>query len=193
MKICIFGAASDHIGDIYKTECERLGYELATRGHELVFGAGSNGVMGAAARGFTRGGGFITGVIPGFFRDEGMEPIYDKCDKLIYTETMAERKKTMEDSADAFIIAPGGIGTFEEFFEVITLKQLGRHHKAVIVFDIDGYYVELEKFMAVAAERKFIASECNELYTVYCDVTSVIDSIENYKPTSTPWQKYKIG
>ena len=193
MKICIFGAASEHIDEIYKTETETLGYELAKRKHELVFGAGEGGLMGAAARGFTRGGGRITGVIPKFFRDDGVEPIYGKCDKIIYTETMAERKKTMEDLADAFIIAPGGVGTFEEFFEVLTLKQLGRHNKAVVVFDINDYYAELEKFMAVAYERKFITFECNKLYTVSRDLYSVIDIIQSYKPTETPWQKLKNG
>lgn len=193
MKICIFGAASEHIDAVYKTETEKLGYELARRGHELVFGAGSGGLMGAAARGFTRGGGHITGVIPEFFRDDGVEPIYEKCDEIIYTKTMAERKKTMEDLADAFIIAPGGVGTFEEFFEVLTLKQLGRHNKAMVIFDIKAYYAELERFMAIASERKFITFECNDLYSVARDVDTVVENLENYVPTATPWQKLKNG
>ncbi len=122
MKICIFGAASAHIDDNYIKAVERLGKSLALRGHSLVFGAGGTGLMGAAARGFKRGGGFVHGVIPEFFREEKVELIYEDCDKITYTETMAERKFIMEDEADAFIITPGGIGTFEEFFEVLTLK-----------------------------------------------------------------------
>ncbi len=193
MKICIFGASSEHIDASYKSETEKLGYELARRGHELIFGAGSGGLMGAAARGFTRGGGRITGVIPEFFRDDGVEPIYAKCDEIIYTKTMAERKQTMEDLADAFIIVPGGVGTFEEFFEVLTLKQLGRHNKAMTVFDINDYYVELEKFMEIASEQKFITFECNELYSVVKSAGDAVDKIENYVPTATPWQKLKNG
>lgn len=185
MKICIFGAASEHIDDIYKTETEKLGYELAKLNHELVFGAGASGVMGATARGFTRGGGRITGVIPGFFRDEGIEPIYHKCDDIIYTSTMAERKATMEDKADAFIIAPGGVGTFEEFFEVITLKQLGRHNKPVVIFDINEYYADLEKFMWLSYERKFISFEINALYDVTRTVESTVELIQKHAVKET--------
>ena len=90
MKICIFGAASAHIDTVYIKA--------------LVFGAGATGLMGAAARGFKRGGGFVHGVIPEFFREEKVELIYEDCDKITYTETMAERKFIMEDEADAFII-----------------------------------------------------------------------------------------
>ena len=140
MKICVFGAASAAIDQCYIDAVERLTEEMARRGHSLVFGAGGSGLMGAAARGTKRGGGYIHGVIPNFFREERLESIFGACDKLTFTETMAERKTTMEDDCDAFIIVPGGIGTLEEFFEVITLKQLGRHHKAIAFYNIDGYY-----------------------------------------------------
>lgn len=180
MKICIFGAASEHIDDIYITETEELGYKLAKLNHELVFGAGVSGVMGAAARGFTKGGGRITGVIPDFFRDEGIEPIYDKCDELIYTSTMAERKKIMEDKSDVFVVAPGGVGTFEEFFEVIKLKELGRHSKPVIIFDINEYYADLEKLMRLACERKFIPNGVNELYDVTRSVSETVELIQKH-------------
>ena len=111
MKICIFGASSATIDEIYVKKVEELAEKMARRGHSLVFGAGATGVMGAAARGTKRGGGYIHGVIPEFFREERVERIYSECDKLTYTKTMAERKTLMEDDCDAFIIAPGGIGT----------------------------------------------------------------------------------
>ena len=114
MKICIFGASSAHIEDIYIKKVEDLAEKMARRGHSLVFGAGATGVMGAAARGTKRGGGYIHGIIPEFFREEGVEKIYTECDKLTYTASMAERKTLMEDDADAFIIAPGGIGEMSE-------------------------------------------------------------------------------
>lgn len=193
MKICIFGAASAHIDNIYIKAVENLSEKLAKRGHSLVFGAGSTGLMGAAARGFTRGGGEIHGVIPEFFKEESVEAIYEHCTRLTYTKTMAERKATMEDDADAFIITPGGIGTFEEFFEVLTLKELGRHKKAIAVYNIDGYYDELEKFMATVAERKFITFKCNEIYTVLNSDDEIINYLENYVPISVPWRKLKIG
>ena len=193
MKICVFGAASAHIDDIYVKSVEELCEKLAGRGHSLVFGAGATGLMGAAARGFKRGGGFVHGVIPHFFREEGVEAIYDECDKITYTDTMAERKFIMEDEAEAFIITPGGIGTFEEFFEVLTLKQLGRHSKAMVIYNIENYYDDLERFMDTVTERKFITFKCNQMYTVVSTAEEVIDALENYVPSETPWRKLKIG
>ncbi len=149
--------------------------------------------MGAAARGFKRGGGFVHGVIPEFFREEKVELIYEDCDKITYTETMAERKFIMEDEADAFIITPGGIGTFEEFFEVLTLKQLGRHNKAMVIYNIEDYYDDLEKFMDAVRERKFITFKCSEMYSTFKTAEEIIGYIENYTPTETPWRKLKIG
>ncbi len=193
MKICIFGAASAHIDTVYIKAVEELSEKLAKRGHTLVFGAGGTGLMGAAARGFKRGGGFVHGVIPEFFREEKVELIYEDCDKITYTETMAERKFIMEDEADAFIITPGGIGTFEEFFEVLTLKQLGRHNKAMVIDNIEDYYDDLEKFMDAVRERKFITFKCSEMYSTFKTAEEIIGYIENYTPTETPWRKLKIG
>ncbi len=193
MKICIFGAASAHIDEKYIQKTEELGFLLAKRGHSLVFGAGATGLMGAAARGFKRGGGKILGVIPQFFKDEGVEVIYGECDELIYTQTMSERKMRMEDEADAFIIVPGGIGTFEEFFEVLTLKQLGRHKKAIAIYNIGNYYDDLEKFMQSVAERKFITFKCYEMYSYFNDGESIADYLESYKPSGVGWRKLKIG
>jgi len=193
MKICIFGAASAHIDKIFTDAVEELGERLAKRGHSLVFGAGATGLMGAAARGFKRGGGYIHGVIPEFFREESVEVIYADCDEITYTETMSERKKRMEDEAAAFIIAPGGIGTFEEYFEVLTLKQLGRHEKAIAIYNIDGYYDDLEKFMDNVFERKFMNFNCRAMYRYFSSADEIIDYIENYSPESDGWRKLKIG
>lgn len=193
MKVCIFGAASAHIGEKYIAEVEKLGKELALRGHSLVFGSGATGLMGASARGFKAGGGFIHGVIPDFFLKERIEAIYTDCDKTTVTQTMAERKKVMEDDAEAFIITPGGVGTLEEFFEVLTLKQLGRHRKAIAIYDIDGYFDELEKFMDGALEKKFINSHCRQLYKCVYSTKEAIEYIENYKPTDWSVDKLKLG
>ncbi|MGN0817392.1 MAG: TIGR00730 family Rossman fold protein [Candidatus Coproplasma sp.] len=193
MKICIFGAASAHIDKIYIQTVEELGEKLAERGHSLVFGAGGTGLMGAAARGFKRGGGYIHGVVPSFFKDKGVEQLYDDCDKVTYTRTMHERKAIMEDEAEAFIITPGGIGTFEEFFEVLTLKQLDRHGKAIAILDIDGYYSGLEEFMTTALERRFITEKCKALYVTFTDVDEVISYVENFRPEENEIKKTKLG
>ena len=185
MKICIFGAASAQIDRCYVEAVEDLAEKMAKRGHSLVFGAGGSGLMGAAARGTKRGGGYIHGVIPKFFREERLESIYDQCDELTFTDTMAERKTTMEDDCDAFIIVPGGIGTLEEFYEVITLKQLGRHHKAIAFYNLNGYYDTLEKFMHEMSEKKFMAAACHEMYRIFTDAEELFTYLETYVPDVT--------
>lgn len=181
MKICVFGAASNEIDPKYISECEILGEEMAKRGHNLVFGAGKNGMMGAAARGVKKGGGSVTGVIPNFFREESIEQIFDECDELIYTETMAERKTKMEDLADAFIVVPGGIGTFEELFEILTLKQLSRHTKPIVIYDVKGYYKKLEEFLQIAFDERFIRKDCRMLYEKCATPDEALTYIENDK------------
>ncbi len=192
MKICIFGAASAHIDQKYISKVEALGEELARHGHSLIFGCGGTGLMGASARGFKRAGGYVHGIVPSFFRDEGIEELFSQCDEVSYTESMSTRKKLMEDTADAFIVVPGGIGTFEEFFEVLTLKQLGRHEKAIAIYNIDGYYDNLQKFMEEVTERKFITFACYELYSYFNDPSELVKYLENYKPSGTTWYNRKI-
>ena len=193
MKICVFGASSAHIDDKYIQVVEKLGEEMAKRGHSLVFGCGGTGLMGAAARGVRRGGGYIHGVVPTFFKQNGEEILFDECDKVTYTQTMRERKAIMEDDADAFIIVPGGVGTFEEFFEIVTLKQLNRHDKAIAVLNIENYYDELEVFMRTACERKFITKTCLTLYKVFGDIEDVLGYLENYVPQALPFSRTKLG
>ncbi len=193
MKICVFGASSAHIDDVYIKTVEDLGEKMARRGHSLVFGAGGSGLMGAAARGVKRGGGHVHGVVPSFFKERGIEQLFEDCDELTVTETMRERKAIMEDLADAFIITPGGVGTFEELFEVVTLKQLNRHDKAIAFFDVEGYYEELQKFMQIACERKFITPSCLQLYSCFTSADEVLDYLENYVPNPIPFTRTKLG
>ena len=193
MKICIFGAASNEIDKEYIRLVEEFGELLAKRGHSLVFGAGANGLMGAAARGVTKGGGDIWGIIPKFFLNESIEEIYPHCTELIYTETMAQRKTKMEELADAFIIVPGGIGTFEEMFEVLTLKQLNRHEKAIAIYDIDGYYSDLDKMLDKGFRGRFIRQDCRMLYHSSQNPNDILDYLESYKPLGLDVHALKNG
>jgi uncharacterized protein (TIGR00730 family) len=178
MRICVFGAASPTIDPEYIEKVEAMGKEMAKRGHSLVFGAGANGLMGAAARGVHQGGGRVLGVIPKFFDEENVEAIYDRCDELIFTETMRQRKETMENNADAFIVVPGGIGTFEEHFEILTSKQLCRHNKPIALYNVKGYYNELESVMQQAMKKNFIRENCADLYLLTEDLQELFDYIE---------------
>lgn len=191
MNICVFGSASDNIDKRFLENGERLGEFLAKKGHALVFGAGSQGMMGAVARGFKKGNGKVLGVIPKFFEEKGYEGIFYECDRLIYTQSMAERKMTMSGMCDAYIIVPGGIGTFEEFFEVLTLKQLGVHKKAIVVYDMNGYYDEMNKMMLEAIKKEFVKDECDKLYVTLTEQESVLEYIENYSTGAVNWSLLK--
>ncbi len=179
MEICVFGAASVLIDEKYIEAVEEMGEHLARNGHNLVFGSGSTGLMGAAARGFRKGGGKTHGVIPKFFKEDLSEFVDFYCDEMTYTESMRERKAVMEKLADAFIITPGGIGTFEEFFEVLTLKQLGRHRKPIVIYNIDGYYNNMIASMQHSMDEGFIKETCKALFCVFDDLDGMIDYIEN--------------
>ncbi|HBA94153.1 MAG TPA: TIGR00730 family Rossman fold protein, partial [Ruminococcaceae bacterium] len=167
MNICVFGAASKTIDEKYIKPVEALGEYLAKNGHNLVFGAGSTGEMGAVSKGFKKGGGKIHGVVPEFFKEHLDSFVNWNCDEMTLTETMRERKAIMEDISDSFVITPGGSGTFEEFFEVLTLKQLGRHRKPIAIYNIDGYYDMLVNTIKYSIDTEFIKSNCEKLFKVF--------------------------
>ena len=192
MKICVYGAASSLIDDNFIQAGEELGRKMAERGHSLVFGGGNNGMMGAPARGVHEKGGHILGIAPKFFEENNPEISFDNCTEFIQTETMRERKRLLDEMSDAFIVAPGGIGTFDEFFEILTLKQLGRHNKAIVIFNIDGYFDNMLKMMEVSIAKKFITTDCVELYKVVNTVDEDLNYIESYDPTDIDLSKVKI-
>ncbi len=179
MRICVFGASGTELDKIYIDAVEELGGKLAARGHSLIFGGGTNGLMGAAARGFKKGGGKIIGVAPRFFDVPGI--LYKECDEFVYPDSMRDRKKYMEDNADAFIVAPGGIGTYEEFFEVLTLKQLARHAKPIALFNVNGYFDALNLLIDKNIRDGFVRPQTAELYITSDDDEKIIRYIENDK------------
>lgn len=191
MIVCVYGASSSHIEDFYIEKCQKLGKMLAERGHDLVFGAGGEGLMGATAEGIKLGGGKVHGVIPKFFEENGYEGIFKLCDKITRTETMAERKAIMENECKAFIIVPGGNGTFEEFFQALTLKQLGRHTKPIALYNVNGYYDKLDQFLSDCVEKGFIRKECKKLYKIFDREEQLIEYIENYKSSDVDWSILK--
>lgn len=191
MNICVYGASSPDIAPAFIRAGEDLGRAMARRGHALVFGAGASGLMGAVARGVTAGGGKVVGIVPSFFNVDGI--LYERCDELIRTETMRERKALMEARSDAFIMTPGGIGTFEEFFEILTLKQLARHSKAIAVLNTDGYFDPMIAMMERAIADGFVSDTVKELYFVCDSVDGVLEHIENYRPVTGSPSVYKKG
>lgn len=189
MNICVYGASSRTLDETYLKGGKELGREMAKRGHTLVFGGGDHGMMGAAAKGIKENGGKAIGVAPTFFNTGDI--LCKSCDEFIYTETMRERKQIMEDKSDAFIALPGGIGTFEELFEILTLKQLGRHSKPVAIFNINGYYDSIKDMFEKAVRENFMTKGCLELYGIFGTAEEVLDYIENYKSEECDLSTFK--
>lgn len=177
MNICLYGASSSAIAKAYVNPTEELGAKIAERGHTLIYGGGAAGLMGAAARGAYSRGGKIIGVVPSFLNVDGI--LFDNCTELIFTETMRERKALMEQKSDAFIMTPGGVGTFDEFFEILTLKQLGRHSKPIAVFNINGYFDSLISQLENAVHKQFMNPEIFELFISTDRADRLIDYLEN--------------
>lgn len=179
MNICVYGASSNRLEQSYISAVETFGFQLAQHGHHLVFGGGAQGLMGAVARGVRKGGGNITGVAPSFFNADGI--LYRDCTEFIYTETMRQRKQIMEEHADAFVMVPGGIGTFEEFFEILTLKQLGRHEKAIACLNVNGFFDTMIALLEQTVKEKFMSEACRELYRFFDTGEELLDYLEHYE------------
>lgn len=178
LTICVYGAASSNIDDHYIFETEELGREIGRRGYRLIYGGGATGVMGACARGVAETRGEVIGVIPDFMGT--YELLNDKCDEMIEARTMGERKAIMEDRADAFIIAPGGIGTLDEFFEILTLISLDRKSAPVILYNINGYYDILISFIDSCVQQGFIRNHVKDLFRICDNPAEALDMIEYF-------------
>lgn len=176
MNICVFGSARDEIGEGFMALGTALGRELAARGHTLVFGAGGHGMMGAAGRGAYEAGGKIIGVVPYFFNAPGV--LFEHCTELVRMETMAERKTVMEERSDAFIALPGGVGTMEEIFEVITLSSLGRMRKKSAFLDAENYWQSAVELLRGAVEKGFAGRELEDHYACFTDITACLNYLE---------------
>ena len=181
MNICLYGASSNEIPSIYIKETEILGEKMAERGHSLVYGGGASGLMGAAARGVTAKGGEVIGIAPSFFNVDGV--LFGKCSEIIYTETMRERKQLMEEKASAFVAVPGGIGTFDELFEIMTLRQLGRHKKPIALFNVNGYFDGLINMIENAIAQGFMTEGCKKLAPAFSDPDELLNYLEKSAET----------
>jgi len=179
--VCVYASSSSLVDDVYKEAATELGRAMAQRGWGLVFGAGADGLMGAAARGAAAAGGVTIGVVPEKMDVDGV--VYGSCTELFVTCTLRERKALMEDKADAFIALPGGFGTFEELLEIIALRQLGYHRKPVAILNVNGYYDGLIAQFDRAVEQRFSGPGALSVFGVFGTVEETLNYIDTYVPT----------
>ena len=176
MNICIYGSANESIDASFREAGVRLGELIALYGHKLIFGGGASGMMGAIARGVRARGGEVIGVSPEFFNVDGI--LFDDCTEMIYTIDMRSRKEKLEDLADAIIVTPGGIGTMDEFFETLSLKQLKMLDKPLIIFNAYGFYDRLISLLKNGAEQSFLSYEDLNLFFVSDDPQEIMEYLK---------------
>ncbi|MCX7862364.1 MAG: TIGR00730 family Rossman fold protein [Bacteroidales bacterium] len=154
LTIGVFCSSSQHIDDIYKTQAAFLGELLAKNNYDVIHGGGKVGLMGVLAQSVQKHGGKVTGILPESLNIEGIASETD--DEIIITKDMTDRKYEMRKRSNGFIVLPGGFGTLEEFFETLTLIQLGYTNKPLILLNINNYYNLLLQFIDEALQKKFI-------------------------------------
>lgn len=189
--VCVFLGSSLGNREIYKEATELLAKELISNGYQIVYGGGSNGLMGVLGDSAVDAGGYITGIITEQLDD--IEVGHQGLNELIIVKNMHERKKMMADKSQAVVCLPGGVGTWEEFFESLTWNQLGLQTKPIILLNIENYYSKLKIFIQHAVDEGFLPQSTSDELVLVDDVDEAILQIKNFIPkdTSTWYQRLK--
>jgi uncharacterized protein (TIGR00730 family) len=172
-RVAVFCGSSIGARPSYVEAAEAMGAELAARGMGLVYGGGRVGLMGAVADAALAGGATVHGVIPAALKTA--EIAHGGLTELHVVGSMHERKALMADLADGFVAMPGGMGTLEEFFEVVTWAQLGFHRKPIGLMDVDGYFAPLLSTIDAMVHEGFVRSEHRALIAVAKDAATLLD------------------
>lgn len=188
--LCVFCGSQVGRDPAYRAEASALGSAMAARGVGLVFGGGRVGLMGACADAVLAGGGRVIGVIPEFLRDK--ELAHPRATEMVVVPDMHTRKRLMFERADAFCILPGGIGTLDEFFEIITWRQLHVHNKPVVILNTAGYWDHLKSLMEVIIDRGFAHGGHAALIDVVDTADQVIPAIEAEMASPKPAVVFKV-
>ena len=178
--LTVFCGSSLGTDEIYEKQAFKLGQTLADRSIGLVYGGASVGLMDAVANGCLSKGGRVTGVLPRFIKDKGIA--HKNLTEMILVETMHERKTKMDELSDGVIALPGGFGTLEEFFEVLTWGQLGLHKKPVGILNINGFYDPLKDLTGKMVEKGFLKEANRKMLLISDDILELLDQMENYVP-----------
>ena len=177
--ICVFCGSSTGFSPKYKTAATRLGQEMADQNIELIYGAGNVGLMGIIADAVLDNEGRVLGIIPGFLKE--MEVCHTGLTELIVTQTMHERKQIMADRSDAVIVMPGGFGTLDEFFEILTWKQLHLHQMPIGILNVDGYFDLLLAQVTHMVKEGFVRQANLALFVVADEAGALMEKMKACK------------
>ena len=173
--ICVYCGSSNRVNESHKDSARRIGREIGERGLQLVYGGGRVGLMGLAADATLAAGGEVIGIIPGHIQE--LEVEHTGLTELHVVDSMHTRKRMMFDRSDAFVVLPGGLGTLDETFEIVTWKQLGLHDKPVVIVNADGYWQPMLDMLEHMIGSGFARPEHRALFRVVDDVEAVFDAL----------------
>ncbi len=185
-RVVVYCGSSPGTDDVYKSQATLLGRELAKLKIELVYGGAKVGLMGFIADAVLSEGGKVIGVLPGFLGSK--EIAHEKLTELILVETMHERKTIMNELCDGVIALPGGFGTLEELFEMLTWAQLGLHKKPIALLNVNGFYDSLINLVNVMVEKGFLKDVNQQMLLVSDNIGGLLEKMQNYvAPTVGKW------
>jgi len=190
MHLTVFSSSSDAVDPAFFDVASELGRTIALRDDILVYGGTKVGLMGAVARAAFDNGGKVIGVIPRYIAERGID--FADCD-LHVTRDLRERKAKMEELADAFIVLPGGFGTLEELLEILTLKQLQQHQKAIVILNANGFFDPLHALFDHVYQQRFAKETSRTLYHFAATVTDTFDYLDSYVPVPVPTKWFSPG
>ncbi len=186
--IAIYCGSSKGNNPLFIETAQQLGKTLANRNIELIYGAGNVGLMGEVADAALAKGGKVCGIIPQFLKN--WEVCHEGLTELIVTENMHQRKQIMVDRSEGFIALPGGFGTLDELFEILTWRQLRLHAKPVGILNIGGYYDHLIAHIQNIADSKFMQAANLDLVIVDTNIESLLEKMEKFtQPAADKWVK----
>ena len=186
--VCVY-CGSSNVADNYKQAATTLGTSIANEGWGVVYGGGRVGLMGLVADSALKAGGKVVGIIPEHIQEKEVQ--HEDLTELHVVDTMHVRKQMMVDRSQAFVILPGGLGTLDELFELLTWKQLGLHDKPIVIVNMDGYWKDMLEAVKYIADQGFMRENDLNLFVEVQSVDEVIEAIktapsEKFDPT-TKW------
>ncbi len=182
--IAVFCGSGDGFNDIYRETAWQLGEMLAERNTRIIYGGAKIGLMGAMADGAIEKNGKVTGVIPVFLQTK--EIVHEGISELVLVKNMHERKLKMHELCDAVITLPGGWGTMDELFEMLTWAQLGLHQKPIGLLNINGYFDSLKVLFNNMVLEGFLDEWCNKMLLISESIEELLEMIENYEAPEVP-------
>lgn len=188
--VCVYCGASSRVADVHKEAAHALGDGLARRGIRMVYGGGRVGLMGIAADAAIAAGGEVVGIIPEHIQSAEIE--HTGLTELHVVDSMHTRKRMMVERADAFVILPGGLGTLDEAFEILTWKQLQLHDKPIVIADVDGYWRPLLGLIDHMVAQGFARIDRSALYSVADQIDAVFEALEVAPAPCRPAQPKKL-